>query len=104
MPQWSMAAVPAEICQFVVPRSPRGHLGSVLDVRNRLHRTRGGFHRWMQIKTGPQQCADLYHDPPKFWIQSSLESIERGRIRSTGPPDLKPIPEGVRGPICHRKK
>ena len=32
---------------------------------------RDHVHRWIQIKTGPQQCADLSHDPPKFSIQSS---------------------------------
>ena len=44
-----MAAAPVESCQFVVLRSPRGRLGSVLDVRKRLHRTRGGFHRCIHI-------------------------------------------------------
>ena len=33
-----------ESCQFVVLRSLRGHLGSVLDVGNRLHRIRERFH------------------------------------------------------------
>ena len=41
----TMAGASVEICQFVVLRSPRGRLGSVVDVGNRLHRTRGGFHR-----------------------------------------------------------
>ena len=31
--------------QFMVPRSLGGRLGSAQDVRKRLHRTRGGFHR-----------------------------------------------------------
>ena len=69
------------IRRFAARRPPRGRLGSVRDVGKRRHRMRGRFHRWIQIKTGPQQCADEYHDPPKFWIQSSLESTERSRMR-----------------------
>ena len=92
------------IRRFAVRRPPRGRLGSVLDVGNRRHRMRGHFHRQIHISTGPQQCADNYHDPPKFSIQSSLESTERSRMRSRGPSDLRPIPEGVREPIYIRKK
>ena len=44
-----MAGASMETCQFVVLRSPRGRLGSLLDVRERLHRTRGGFHRCIHI-------------------------------------------------------
>ena len=45
----SMAAAPMESCQSVVLRSPWGRLGSVVDVRKRLHRTHGGFHRCIHI-------------------------------------------------------
>ena len=93
-----------ESCRFVVLRSPRGRLGSVLYTRNHLHRMRGRFHRWIQISTGPQQSADNYHDPPKFWIQSSLESPKHRRMRRTRLPNLRPNPEGVREPIYIRKK
>ena len=41
----TMAAVSVETCQFVVLRTPRGRLGSVLDMCNRLRRMRGNFHR-----------------------------------------------------------
>ena len=41
----TMAGASVESCQFVVLRSPRGRLGSVLDMRNRLRRMRGGFQR-----------------------------------------------------------
>ena len=44
-----MAGASVETCQFVVLRSPWGRLGSLLDVRKRLHRTRGGFHRCIHI-------------------------------------------------------
>ena len=49
-------------CRFVVLEVARRALGSVLDVGKRRRRMRGRFHRWMQIKTGPQQCAETYHD------------------------------------------
>ena len=93
-----------ETCQFVVLRSPWGRLGSVLDVRNRRRRARGRFHRWIHISTGPQQCADQYHDPPKFSIQSSLEGPKLSRMRRRRLPDPRPIQEGVREPIIPRKK
>ena len=95
----SMAAAPAEICQFVVPRSLGGRLGYVIVVRNRLRRMRGRFDQWIQIKTGPQQFADNYHDPPKFWIQSSLGSPKHRHLRCGRLPDPKPILEGVQEPI-----
>ena len=100
----SGAAEVVESGQFLARRLPRGRSGSVLVVYNRLRRMRGRFHRWIQISTGAQHCADLYHDPPKFSIQSSLESTERSRMRSRGPPDPRPVPEGVREPIYIRKK
>ena len=100
----AMAAAPAESCQFVVPRSPWSRLGSELDMVSRLQRMRGRFDQWTQIETGPQQCADNYYDPPKFSIQSSLESTERSRMRSRGPSDRRPIPEDVCEPISTHKK
>ena len=62
------AGASMESCRFVVLRSPRGHLGSELDMGSRLRRMRGRFDQWIQIKTGPQQCADQHHDPPKFYL------------------------------------
>ena len=90
-------------CQFVVLRSLRGRLGSVLDVGNRLPRMRGRSHRCIHISK--VLCApNLDHDPPKFWIQSSLKSPKHCRTRRKRLPDPRPIPEGVREPICIRKK
>ena len=100
----AMAGASMESCQFVVLRSPRGRLGSELDMGSRLRRMRGRFHRYRHISTGAQQCAELYHDPPKFWIQSSLASTENRRMRSRRLPDPRLVPEGVREQICHRKK
>ena len=98
-----MAAASVESCQFVVLMSPRGRLGSLVDMRKRLRRMRRRFDQWIQIKTGPQQCADNYHDPPQFWIQSSLGSPKHRRMRRRRPPDPRSIPERVREPICIRK-
>jgi len=100
----TMAGASVESCRFVVLRSPRGRLGSELDMGSRLRRMRGRFDQWIQIKTGPQQCADHFYDPPKFSIQSSLESPKNRRMRSRRLPDPRPIREGVREPICIRKK
>ena len=41
----TMAGASVKSCRFVVLRSPRGRLGSVLDVGTRLRRVRGRFHR-----------------------------------------------------------
>ena len=97
-------AAPAESCQLVVLRSLGGRSGSLLVGCKRRRRVRGGFHRWIHISTGPQQCADIYHDPPKISIQSSLESIKLSRMRRRRLSDPRPIPEGVQEPICPRKK
>jgi hypothetical protein len=93
-----------ESCRFVVLGSPRGRLGSVKDVGNRLPRMRGRFDQWIQIKTGPRQCEALQYKSPKFSIQSSLGSSKHGRMRCRRLPDPRPIPEGVREPIYIRKK
>jgi len=50
----TMAGASMESCQFVVLRSPRGRLGSELDMGSRLRRMRGGFHRWIPMRTGAQ--------------------------------------------------
>ena len=98
------AGASMESCRFVVLRSPRGHLGSELDMGSRLRRMRGRFDQWIQIKTGPQQCAEQYYDPQKFSIKSSLESPKHRRMRCRRLPDPRPNPEGAREPICIRKK
>ena len=100
----AMAAARWNPVKIVAPRSPWGRLGSVLDACNRLRRMRGRFHRWIHISTGPQPDVGLEHKSPKFSIQSSLGSSKYGRMRPRGRPDLRPIPEGVRGPISIRKK
>ena len=90
-----MAGVSVESYHVVVLRSPRARLGSVLGMRNRLRRMRGRFDQWIHISTGAWQCADLWYKSYQFWIQSSLESTERSRMRSRRPSDLRPIPERV---------
>ena len=100
----SGAAQVVKSCPFAALGSPGGRIGSVLDVGKRLRRMYQCFHRWIQISTGPQQCADNYHDPPKFSIQSSLGNPKHRRMRPRRLPDPRPISEGVREPICLRKK
>ena len=39
----TMAGASVESCRFVVLRCPRGRLGSVVDIFNRLRRMRGRF-------------------------------------------------------------
>ena len=99
-----MTAASMESCRFAARRSPRGRFWSVVDVGKRLRRMRERFHRWIPMRTGAQLPTCLHHDPPKFSIQSSLASTERSRMRPRGPPDFRPIPEGVREPIYIRKK
>ena len=99
-----MAGASVESCRFVVLRSPRGRLGSELDMGSRLRRMRGRFQQWIAMRTGAQLPRGLHHDPPKFWIQSSLESPKHYRMRCTRPSHPRPIPEGVREPICIHKK
>ena len=100
----AMAGASVESCRFVVLRSPRGRLGSELDMGSRLRRMRERFHRWIPMRTGAQLPRGLHHDPPKFSIQSSLGSSKHGRMRRRRLPDPRPIPEGVREPIYIRKK
>ena len=99
-----MASASVESCQFVVLRSPRGRFWSVVDMRNRLRRMRERFHRWIPMRTGAQLARCLHHDPPKFSIQSSLESPKRCRMRCRRLPDPRPLPEGVHEPIYIHKK
>ena len=99
-----MTAASMESCRFAVRRSPGGRFWSVVDVRKRLHRVRGRFDQSIHTSTGAWQCADLCHDPPKFSIQSALESPKHCRMRRKRLTDPRPIPEGVREPIYIRKK
>ena len=45
----AMTAASMESCRFAARRSPGGRCWSVVDMRKRLHRTRGGFHRCIHI-------------------------------------------------------
>ena len=59
----------------------------VLVTRKRLYRMRWRFHRWIHVRTGAQLPRGLHHDPPKFSIQSSLESPKCWRMRPRQLPD-----------------
>ena len=52
----TMAAASVETCRFVVLWCPRGRLGSVLDVRNRLRRMRGCFRQYTYQYRSPASC------------------------------------------------
>ena len=99
-----MTAASMESCRFAARRSPRGRFWSVVDVRKRLQRVRHPFHQSIHIKQGAQPANQLEPKSSKFWIQSSLESPKHRRMRPRGPPDPRPIPQGVREPIYIRKK
>ena len=79
-------AASMESCRFAARRSLGGRFWSVVDVRNRLRRMRGRFHRWIHISTGPQPDIGLEHKSDNFSIQSSLWSTKHRRMRSRGHP------------------
>ena len=58
----AMAGASVESCQFVAQKSPRGRLGSLLDMCNRLRRLRRRF----QSKIHLPRCFALYLYWPWF--------------------------------------
>ncbi len=100
----TMAAASVESCRFVVLMSPRGLLGSVVDMCNRLRRMRGRFPLRDTSGQDASQPRCLHHKMPRFSIQSSLGSPKNRRMRCRRLLDPRPIPEGVREPIYVRKK
>jgi hypothetical protein len=99
-----MTAASMESCRFAARRSPRGRFWSVVDVRTRLQRVRHPFHQSIHIKQGAQLANKVEPKSSKFWIQSSLESPKRQRMRCRWLPTIRTTPVGVRGPICIQKK
>ena len=77
-----MAAAPVKSCQFVALNSPWGHLGSVVDVRNRLHRIRRRFQH-ISAKLGSCLVKFFFRPPSARTIMSRPEHI---------PPMLNPRP------------
>ena len=92
-----MAGVSVESCQFVVLRSPRGRLGSVKDMRNRLRRMRGRFPleihlpRCISSQTSIAQNAKVFDlelsgepQAPAHAVQGTTRSHThlRGRLRA----------------------
>ena len=94
----TMTAAPVESCRFVVLRSPRGRVGSELDMGSRLRRMRERFHRWIPMRTGAQLPTCLHHDPPKFSIQSSRGVPRTGAcgVSDYPTPDLSQSESGRR--------
>ena len=100
----SIAGASVESCQSVVLRSPGSRFWSVVDVRTRLQRVRHPFHQSIHIKQGAQLANKVEPKSSKIWIQSSLESPKRQRMRCRWLPTIRTTPVGVRGPICIQKK
>ena len=96
-----LAAAAAETCQSLPKRSPWGRLGSVLDTCKRLHRTRRRFQ-----PSSATSLSAATHKTMNYLAMASraLGGPQDRRMRSRGSPDLRPIPERVRGPIYIRKK
>ena len=96
-----MAGASVESCRFVVLRSPRGRLGSVLDMDNRLRRMRRRFkHFWPKSLSRQRSFS-------KFWAGLGSETsrlLHRWRKRCRRLPDTRPTPRGHQEPICPRKK
>ena len=63
----AMAGVSVESCQFVARRSPRGRLGSELDMGSRLRRMRGleiHLPRCISSQVSPSQNAKVLDPEP----------------------------------------
>ena len=93
-------AASTESCRFAVRRSPGVVLGSVLGRAQSPTPHAWGFRGIFRAILS----ADIGLEPksPRFWIQG-CESPKNRRMRCRRLPDPRPIPEGVREPICPRK-
>jgi hypothetical protein len=125
------AGASMESSRFVVLGSPGGRLESLLDVRNRLHACVGAsVNRYISVQVLSTPLALVRKDPTPLLRRqrgtTPLSYVVRGatpfssrlaqkladaagspknrRMRCRRLPDPRPIPEGVRGPICIRKK
>ena len=96
-----MAAAPVEICQFVVPRSLGGRLGSYLYMVSRLHRMRRRFEGLSanSLNTGAHKTMNYL-----AMASRALGGPERRRMRRRRLPTTRPTPRDVQEPICARKK
>ena len=68
------AGASVESCRCVVLGSPRGRLGSKLDMGNRLRRMRGRFHRYIHMATLLARHRAKAQVPPVFDSELSGES------------------------------
>ena len=97
------AAASVESCRFVVMRSLGGRSGLYL-TWTIAYGAYAAASSIGYISQGTLRYTSIGHDPPKFSIQSSLESPKHCRMRRKRLPDPRLIPEGVREPTCIRKK
>ena len=97
----AVAAAPVESCRSVVPRSPRSHLGSVVDVRNRLHRVRC---RFQHISANSLISAAHKTMNSLALASRALGGPQDRRMRCSRLPTNRPTPRGLQEPISPRKK
>ena len=101
MQPWSMAAAPVEICQFVVPRSLGGRLGSYLYMVSRLHRMRRRFEGLSANSLNTPSHSSMNY---LAMASRALGGPKRRRMRRRRLPTTRPTPRDLQEPICPRKK
>ena len=96
-----MAAAPVESCQSVTQRSPWGRFGSVLYMVSHLHRMRRRFQH-----ISANSLISAAHKTTNYLAMASraLRGLQDRRMRCRRLHDPRPTPDGVREPICPRKK
>ena len=98
-------AAPAESCQSLLGRRPRGRLGSVLYTCTRLHRIRRRFkHFWSSISLSSPQRNSNFLALFAFKLSGSTRPPHRRRMRYRRLPTTRPTPRDRQEPICPRKK
>ena len=99
----AMTAAPVESCRFVVLRSPGSRFWSVRDVRKRLHRMRGRFHRYIYMATLPASHRARAQVPQVLDPELSGEPQAHAHaVSATNRPQT--YPGGCLGADLHPKK
>ena len=97
-------ALPAESCQSLSNRSPRGRLGSVLYTCKRLRRMRRRFkHFWPISLSSPRGHSNIR---PILLpgLSESPRLLQRWRVRRRRLLTTRPTPRALQEPIYPRKK
>ena len=96
----AMAAASVESCRLAAQKLSGSRFGSVIDMCNRY----AAYAAASKLTYISQRYTSVGHDLPKISIQSSLGSTKHRRMRRRRLSDPRPNQEGVREPICIRKK